>query len=131
MYERIADNPDKVITYSRVLRRLLSGVAVAAVSRKSWTPFERSLRNTIMPPTAYNELRQLRIPIDITHGRLDFVIARAGIKKMLRSNPNIQFHLVTDAHALSSRSAAFLARLITTKPSSSRHTKSAISPNDV
>jgi pimeloyl-ACP methyl ester carboxylesterase len=126
MYEMIADNPASVITYSRLLRRMLANVAALATNKQDWLPFERSLRNTIMQQTGYDELKAINVPTDIIYGRLDFVVSRSDIKDMLASNRHIQFHTVTDMHALSKRSATFLARLISTTPGSAEHQASAV-----
>jgi cis-3-alkyl-4-acyloxetan-2-one decarboxylase len=112
IFERIADSPNMMLTYARVLGRAANRVAGFALSEETWLPFERSLRNTIMSQTAYQELHTLNVPTDIVYGRFDVVVTQAEVKNMFADNSNITFHRVSDTHGISKKSSAYLAGLI-------------------
>jgi pimeloyl-ACP methyl ester carboxylesterase len=77
-----------------------------------WLPFQRSLSNTIMNQSTYDELHAIRVPTTIVHGRLDVVVPRADVRKMLKANPYIDFESVNRMHGVSARAARELDRLL-------------------
>lgn len=113
IFERIVDSPTMVLTYARLLGRAATKVAGFALSQETWLPFERSLRNTIMSQTAYQELHSLKVPTDIVYGRFDIVVTQTEVKTMFADNKNIHFHRVTDTHGISKKSSQYLAALVT------------------
>lgn len=112
LYKRVASNPQLIIKYAITLGRLASRLPGSSLSKETWIPFERSLRNTIMDQTAYDDLSYLKQPVDIIHGRLDIVVTRSEIRKMFAVNPNITFHLVNESHWISPKSARYLLKLL-------------------
>lgn len=118
IFEKIAENPQGTLTITRVVARIARNWTKFLQSEQTWLPIERSLRNTIMNQTAYEELRNIAIATDIVHGRLDMVVTRSGLKRMLGRNKNISFYKTTDNHGLSRASARYLRRLIASAPDS-------------
>jgi cis-3-alkyl-4-acyloxetan-2-one decarboxylase len=116
LYEFIAAHPQLAFTQAQVLWRVAKRMVGLQLTSEQWIPFERSLRNTIMRQTAYRELRNITIPTDIIHGRLDLVVIRTDLRRMFRANSYITWHTVTDFHGISMRSARFLAALVMTNP---------------
>lgn len=116
MYERIAANPAGLFTMTRVVSTISRNWVKFLSSEQTWLPIERSLRNTIIKQTSFEELKDIAIQTDIIHGRLDIAVPRTGIKKSLEHNPNIKFFRTTDNHGLSKLSARYLARLIAPDP---------------
>jgi pimeloyl-ACP methyl ester carboxylesterase len=112
IYEKIATNPPGLLTMTRVVATISRNWTKFLVSEQAWLPIERSLRNTIIRQTSFEELKDIAIQTDIVHGRLDIAVPRTGIRKSLQHNPNIKFYRTTDNHGLSPRSARYLARLI-------------------
>lgn len=108
----IAAHPQLALTHSHLLWRIAKRISGLHMSEEEWIPFERSLRNTIMQQTAYNELRTIAVPTEIVHGRLDIIVIRTEVKKMFKDNPHIMLHMVTDMHNISSRSARFLLSIL-------------------
>jgi pimeloyl-ACP methyl ester carboxylesterase len=112
IYERIAANPPGRLTMARVVARISGNWTQFLASEQLWLPIERSLRNTILNQTSYEELKDTAIRTDIVHGRLDVAVSGSGLKRLLAHNPNIRFYKTTDRHGLSKRSARYLAQLI-------------------
>lgn len=112
LYERIAKNPAGALTMTKVIATISRNWIKFLSSEQTWLPIERSLRNTIIQQTSFEELKDIAIQTDIVHGRLDVAVPRAGLQKSLQHNPNISFYRTTDNHGLSPRSARYLARLV-------------------
>jgi pimeloyl-ACP methyl ester carboxylesterase len=112
LYERIAKNPAGMLTMTKVVATISRNWLTFLSSEHTWLPIERSLRNTIIQQTSFEELKDIAVQTDIVHGRLDVAVPRAGLEKSLQHNPNIRFYRTTDNHGLSQRSARYLARLI-------------------
>jgi pimeloyl-ACP methyl ester carboxylesterase len=113
IYDRIAANPARRITMAKLVAKTSRNWTKYLTSDQSWLPIERSLRNSILSQTSYEELKDIAIDTDIIHGRLDMAVSSAGLKKMLAGNQNIRFYRTTDRHNISKRSARFLSDLIT------------------
>ncbi len=112
IYERIAANPPGRLTTARVVARISRNWTKFLDSEQAWLPIERSLRNTIIAQTCFDELKDIAIQTDIVHGRLDMAVSRADLKRMLAHNTHIRFYQTTQNHGLSARSARYLAQLI-------------------
>ncbi|MGI9027543.1 MAG: alpha/beta fold hydrolase [Candidatus Saccharimonadales bacterium] len=110
-YEQLLRQPKIMFKYSKIMGRLAEG-RVLAVTPNSWLPFERSLKNTVMQPKAYNDLKHTRTPTDIIYGKFDLVVTRADVKKMLQANPHITFHMVREMHDVTPRAAKYINRLL-------------------
>jgi pimeloyl-ACP methyl ester carboxylesterase len=126
-FERIADSPNMVLTYARIMGRVASKVAGLTISEALWTPFERSLRNTIMNQVSYQELHDIQVSTDIVYGRFDFMVTQTEIRKMFAHNKHIKFHVVADFHGISKRSSRYLANLILGK-SKTKKAKRRLAP---
>jgi len=112
IYDKIAQNPNKRLTMTKLVARISNNWTKYLASEQTWLPIERSLRNSIMDQTSYEELRDIAIDTDIVHGRLDVVVSRTGLRKMFGHNDKIKFYKTTDRHKLSNSSAKFLAGLL-------------------
>jgi cis-3-alkyl-4-acyloxetan-2-one decarboxylase len=123
LYEFIAAHPQLAFTQAQLFWRIAKRIVGLNLTEEMWTPFERSLRNTIMQQTAYRELHNIKIPTAIIHGRLDLIVARTELRKMFRANKHITWYTVTDFHGISARSARFLAKLINNQLYTKKHAR--------
>jgi cis-3-alkyl-4-acyloxetan-2-one decarboxylase len=121
-YDYLANHPELLMLQHKRLYRIAQKVSGIILSQDHWLPFERSLRNTIMHQTAFKELHAIRVPTDIVHGRLDFVVVRAEVKKMFAANPHITLYTVTAFHDINQRAAVYLNTLLekTVRPARAR-----------
>ena len=112
-YEQMIKRPKILLAYSKAATRFKFAQGnTLNVNTESWTPFERSLKNTIMNQRAYDELKRLTIPTDIIYGKFDFIVTRTDVKKMLEANKSITFHLVNEMHDVTDRAARYIAKLL-------------------
>ena len=112
LYEFIAAHPQLAFVRAHFFWRVAKRLVGLQLSEEMWAPFQRSLRNTIMQQTAYQELHNITVPTDIIHGRFDLIVTRRELRAMYRSNHNITWHTVSDVHGISQRSAKYLAALL-------------------
>lgn len=114
--EYISNHPELLMLQHRRLWRWAQKVSGLVMDEQAWVPFERSLRNTIMRQSAYNELRFIDVPTDIIYGRLDFIVIRSGVKQALQDNPYIRLQLVREAHDITDRAVRAIAMVLSQKP---------------
>lgn len=112
LYEFIASHKQLAFTQAQLFWRAAKKIVGLRLTQEMWTPFERSIRNTIMRQTAYTELHDIHMPTAIIHGRLDLVVGRVELRKMFRANKYITWYAVTDFHGISNRSARFLTQVL-------------------
>lgn len=112
VFRYIATHPHLVFSAKGEMRKRIQSITGVSLRPETWVPFSRSLNNTIMEQSTYDELHKITVPTDIIHGRMDFVVTRADVKKMLAVNPHISFHTINGAHNISRREAAHLAELL-------------------
>lgn len=116
LYTYIANHPQLAFLKHQMLWRMMRRITGLYLNEDDWVSFERSLRNTIMGQTAYDELRNIAIRTDIIHGRLDVIVTRAQLAKMFAHNRHITLHLTNDMHDISSKAALYIMRLLSIKP---------------
>lgn len=129
-FEYISSKPSFAYIQSKILSRISQAILDMQQSVEAWEAFTKSLKNTIMGQTAYDELLKLQVPTDIIYGRLDFVITRAEIDALYARNPHITLHRVTETHDVTNRSAKYISKVLNFnhKPKS-RRKSSAVKPN--
>jgi len=110
-YEELLRRPRILLSYSKLVARFLEGRTLS-VDKHTWFSFERSLKNTIMSQTAYDELKAINVPTNIIYGKFDFVVTRRDVKQMLQANKNIEFHLVNEMHDVTTRSSRYIIKLL-------------------
>lgn len=104
IFRYIAARP-QIVFKNGELRKIWVRLAGVDLHPRVWLPFQRSLTNTIMNQSAYDELHAIRVPTTIVHGRLDMVVPRADVRKMLQKNPYIDFQTVNRTHGVSAKAA--------------------------
>lgn len=123
-YGEILKRPQVFFAYNKFALRFAERWALG-LNAETWPAFEKSLLNTIMNQKAYQELKNIGVPTDIIYGRFDLVVTRTEVKEMLKSNPNIHFHLVKEMHEITPRAARYLNQILELPPGAEpiRYTK--------
>lgn len=112
LYQYIASRPQLAAVERQMIWRAVSRVAGLRLTGEELVPFERSLHNTIMAQTTYNELRRIVIPTNIIHGRWDLIVTRSQIDEMFAHNRHITIHMSNTTHDISPRAALFIVRIL-------------------
>jgi pimeloyl-ACP methyl ester carboxylesterase len=118
LYRRISD---KILNYKptfdntnlRRTERLARKIAGFEVSRDTWEPFVRSLRNTIVKQTTAVDIKNLKMPMDVIYGRLDMYVIRGKPQEIFGADTeNIVAHTIRARHEISPKASRFLVKRI-------------------
>jgi len=112
LFEFIASRPQLAFVQSRLLRKVYGKIRLLNLSDQEWVPFERSLKNTIMNQSAYDQLKNIDTKTDIIHGRFDLVVTKAEIKQMFAHNNKITLHKVADTHDITTLSSKYILKIL-------------------
>ena len=113
LYRLILHSPQLALAEVRSLRKAVAHLAGLRITPDIWLPFTRSLEHTIMQQTTLQDIKQLRLPIDIIYGSLDMLVIRGRPRKVFGADStHITTYTITQKHALSWRASKFLVRRI-------------------
>jgi pimeloyl-ACP methyl ester carboxylesterase len=83
------------------------------INDETWVPFQRTMKNTILQQTALDDLKKLKIPVQIVYGKYDQVVINDKKKVFVGADaPNITALEIPELHAISPRASNVLAGLI-------------------
>lgn len=111
LYNRLIEEPE-TDSPSR-LRRLLIKRTGLEVQPEVLGPFLKSLQHTIMGQQTLQEMRGLKIPIDIIYGSRDMIVIRGKTKTIFKEIvAPLQTHTIKELHTVSRRASQFIAERI-------------------
>lgn len=112
----------KIMTYhpnletanARVIEWVLKKIAGLDINEHTWLPFVRSLENTIMKQTAADDLKNLKVPMDVIYGSFDMLVIRGEPQLFFggTSGEKIKAHTIRALHEISHRSSRFIVSRI-------------------
>jgi pimeloyl-ACP methyl ester carboxylesterase len=98
---------------ARLSERLATRIAGFEVTRDTWQPFVKSLRNTILAQNTAEDIKQLPMPMDVIYGRLDMFVIRGKPQHIFGSDAtNIKAHTIRARHVITERAARFLVERV-------------------
>jgi pimeloyl-ACP methyl ester carboxylesterase len=118
LYYRIAR---KIIDYKPVfnaanvrrVQKTARKIAGFGLTEASWQPFVKSLQNTIMKQTAADDIKNLKMPMDVIYGRLDMLVIRGKPELIFgKDNTNITAHTIRARHEITVSASRFLIERI-------------------
>lgn len=118
LHKWLKNNPlsfdEEVVRRTEWLTRKIVG---GDVDRDSWQPYIKSLENTIINQNTSQDLKELKMPIDIIYGSLDLFIIRGKEEQIFGADfPNATIHNVRATHTISRKASAFIASRIEAAP---------------
>lgn len=106
----LKQNPTFGEAKKRFRERLATKVVGAELTAESWTPFIRSLENSIMKQTAATDIHELRMPADVIYGSRDMLVIRGKVASIFGTDaPHITAHTIKARHRITKLTATFLA----------------------
>jgi len=112
-YNQVVKHPNYSPTNVHVAQKLAARISGFSISKQTWTPYAKSLKNTIMQQKTADDMRRLRVPMDLIYGSLDMVILRGHIQTIFDLEvSNITTHMVRSRHKITPRASAFIAKRI-------------------
>ena len=91
-------------------QRLAERIAGFTLSDETWKPFVKSLKHTIMEQTTHEDLKLVRVPIDVIYGSRDQLVFRGETKLIFGADvKNVTAHTIKESHRISPAASDFLA----------------------
>jgi cis-3-alkyl-4-acyloxetan-2-one decarboxylase len=113
LYEKVVQYQP---TFNRETAKLAEKLAVRitgfGVSRQSWTPFTKSLQNTIVKQKTMQDLKHLSMPIDVIYGAFDMLVIRGKPQETFGTASTIAAHTVRARHTISIKASRFIVQRI-------------------
>lgn len=111
-FKKMSEKRELTIQLVRLIGRVAAERLTLSLSEETWTAFKKSLDNTILENTLYDDLNKLKIPVDLIFGRFDFFVFQGMIKKLYKDNKNMNFHQVNETHTITKRSGKIIRSVI-------------------
>ncbi len=114
LYERIIQyKPGFNVQKARMIERIIGRLDGFQMTEETWTPFIRSLKNTIMQQTASDDIKHIRVPMEVIYGSRDRLVIRGKTQLIFgEDTENITSHVIKERHSISSTASLFLAERI-------------------
>lgn len=112
-YSQVVKHPDYSPTNAHLAQKLAARISGFTISKQTWTPYVKSLKNTIMQQKTAEDMRRLKVPMDLIYGSLDMVILRGHVQSIFDLEVSkITTHVVRSRHRITPRASAFIATRI-------------------
>lgn len=112
-YRQIVKHPDYSPSNVYLAQKLASRISGFTISKQTWIPYVRSLKNTIMKQKTAEDMRRLSVPMDLIYGSLDMVILRGHVQTIFDLEVSkITTHVVRSRHKITPRASAYIANRI-------------------
>jgi pimeloyl-ACP methyl ester carboxylesterase len=116
VYKRILKHPKYSPSNARMVQKLAARVAGFEISKQTWTPFVKSLKNTVMNQTTADDMKRLSTPMDVIYGSRDRVVLRGEAQAIFGSEAtHITTHIIESRHNISPTASAFIAERVDAK----------------
>jgi cis-3-alkyl-4-acyloxetan-2-one decarboxylase len=114
LYERIvAYKPIFVGPGKKRAQKLAEKIAGFTLDDATWRPFVRSLKHTIMEQKTHEDIKQLKLPMDVIYGTRDRLVIRGKTAEIFGEDvTNITAHNVRENHGVSKKASTFLVERI-------------------
>lgn len=113
---------ERVVTYRPIFKpgqgkrraqKLAERIAGFTLSDETWRPFVRSLKHTIMEQTTAEDLKHLKMPMDVIYGTKDRVVIRGKTTEIFGDDvENITAHTIKENHGVSKKAGLFLSKRV-------------------
>lgn len=119
IYYRIAQ---RIIEYKPVFNRanvkrvqkMARKIAGFGLTEASWQPFVKSLQNAILKQTTADDIKNLKMPMDVIYGRLDMLVIRGKPELIFgKDNTSVKAHTIRAGHEITVSASRFLIERIT------------------
>ncbi len=112
IFSNAIKSPKFTIKTLEFLGRIASNFIQIKLDGKSWTAFERSLNNTVMQDSVFEDLVGLPVPVDVIYGRYDLLVMKRTMKKYFKKSSKVTFHEVNEAHRITAKTGKILTSLV-------------------
>ncbi len=83
------------------------------VDKTSWIPFVKSLEHTIFEQTAPQDIKKIKMPMDVIYGSYDMLVIRGTVKHVIEDkSEHLKVFNVRTGHTISKKASEFLKQRI-------------------
>ena len=103
-------NPSFGETKKEFKEVLATKVVGAELTKETWQPFVKTLKNSIMKQTAADDIKHLQMPADVIYGSRDMLVIRGKVDHIFgKDYTNLTAHTIRARHRITVVTARFLS----------------------
>jgi len=111
-YRFFRENKDFTLQNAAIVERFLAIPKAMDINARTWTPFVKSLENSIESQTTVNDIANVQAPVEIVYGAFD-QFASEGSMKIVERMRGVEVHRVAASdHLIGKRLARVVAQAI-------------------
>ena len=112
-YKQVVKHPEYSPSNVYLAQKLASKISGFTITKQTWIPYAKSLKNTIMKQKTAEDMRCLSVPMDLIYGSLDMVILRGHVQTIFDLEiSKITTHVVRSRHKITPKASAYIAKSI-------------------
>jgi pimeloyl-ACP methyl ester carboxylesterase len=111
-YRYIRENKEFTLRHAAIVERFLPIPKAMDINERTWTPFVKSLQNSIESQTTISDLAAVRAPVEVIYGSRD-EFHSDGVMKIVQRMSGVTVHRVAGSdHLIGARLARVVATAI-------------------
>lgn len=108
---------EKIVAFKPIFRgpgkkraqKLAEKIAGFTLDDATWRPFVRSLKHTIMEQKTHEDIKKIKLPMDVIYGTRDRLVIRGKTAEIFGEDvTNITAHNVRENHGVSKKASKFI-----------------------
>jgi cis-3-alkyl-4-acyloxetan-2-one decarboxylase len=113
-------------------QKLAEKIAGFTLDDATWPPFIRSLKHTIMEQKTHEDIKQIKLPMDVIYGTRDRVVIRGKTAEIFGQDvANITAHNIRENHGISKKASSFLVSRVEAALTAAESPARTDDPDDV
>lgn len=111
-YQFLRENKDFTLKHAAVVEKLLPIPKAMDINERTWTPFVKSLENSIESQTTISDIAAVQVPVEIVYGSLDEFRSDGALKVVGRMTGVTVHKVLAGDHLIGKRLARVVAQAI-------------------
>jgi pimeloyl-ACP methyl ester carboxylesterase len=111
-YAYIRENKNFTLRHAQIVERFLPIPKAMDINERTWTPFVKSLQNSIESQTTISDLAAVKAPIDVIYGSMDEFHSEGVLKIVSRMTGVTMHRVVGSDHLIGKRLARVVAAAV-------------------
>jgi cis-3-alkyl-4-acyloxetan-2-one decarboxylase len=113
VFQLVLKKPEYSAENVHRVQKIASHMSGFELSEETWTPYVKSLKNTIINQHTAEDMQQLKIPMDLIYGSLDMVVLKGHVQSIFDLRVNtITTHMVRSRHKITPHASSYIAKRI-------------------
>lgn len=111
-YRYFRENKDFTLQHAAIVEKFLAIPKAMDITERTWTPFVKSLQNSIESQTTVSDLASVKAPVEIVYGSLDQFSSDGSMKVVSRMRGITVHRVAASDHLIGKRLARVVAEAI-------------------